>query len=165
MKFTSRYLVLISGIIWLSVGLMLLFRGLNFMDVLNSSFIYTGTLFFPLVRFLFSYTQSYEMAVITLIAIALVVGHFKGRFVFRKKAKKLLAKLHLLPQKCQFFDVFEPSYIVLILFMMGLGFFLRWIQTPKDILSFIAIVVGFGLVQGSFVLIRGFFLWKKTVTI
>ncbi|MFQ5580414.1 MAG: hypothetical protein ACE5FZ_07365 [Nitrospiria bacterium] len=83
------------------------------------------------------------------LALALCIGFIKGRFVFRKVARRYKKRIQELPEKSPMYMTFSLKSWGLILFMMALGMILRVLGTPHFIRGVIDIAVGLALVLGS----------------
>lgn len=131
-----------SGLIWLAAGISLLHKGLKFVADARD---------FPdtfCVRFQeqFGSTQS---AGATLIAVALLLGFVKGRFVLVKTVRRVSFRIQSLPLPIKITSLYTPSYLILLGSMMGLGFLIRFISMPIDIRGFIDVAIGSALINGS----------------
>ncbi|HIE64355.1 MAG: hypothetical protein ABGX83_09595 [Nitrospira sp.] len=83
------------------------------------------------------------------LAIALCIGFIKGRFVFRKVARRYIKRIQALPEKSPVYMTFSLKSWGLILCMMALGMILRALETPHLVRGVIDIAVGLALVLGS----------------
>lgn len=83
------------------------------------------------------------------LAIALCIGFIKGRFVFKKVARRYIKRIQELPEKSPVYMTFSLKSWGLILCMMALGMILRALGTPHLVRGVIDIAVGLALVLGS----------------
>ncbi len=119
----------LSGIIWLGVGVMLLNLGLGFLCTAQE------------VNYL-------------LIAIAIIIGFAKGRFVLQKAALRSHERIAKLENPTTLSQLYTRSNILLIAFMMGLGMLMKSLNLPNEIRGFIDTAVGCALMQGSLAYFR-----------
>lgn len=153
MQITHRTAITLSGILWLSVGLMLLTIGLGlFNGILQGLHVNL-----PLMSFFSLFTAEPDYPLLFLIVAALILGHFKGRFVLKKSAQRAVSRIQTLNNPTPVTQVYSKAYFFLILGMMFLGFSIRWLGVPADIRGFIDVTVGAALINGSLIYFR--YLW------
>lgn len=144
---THRNWIAISGFIWLLVGSLLLYKGL----VLISDAVLTPNSFCSRLQGTFGSPQK---AGTVLIALALVVGFLKGRFILSKTVKRVSLRITSLPLPIRFKSVYAPSYWILIGGMMGLGMTMRFLPIPVDVRGFVDVAVGAALMNGAMLYFR-----------
>ena len=83
------------------------------------------------------------------LAIALVIGFIKGRFVLTKVARKYIARIKTLPESSPFYMTFSRKSWVMVGGMMLLGRVIRAMGAPHLVVGSIYVAVGFALVLGS----------------
>lgn len=88
----QRTAILLSGALWLAIGIFLLYKGLYLIP--GSS---------------------------TLIAVGLLVGFLKGRLILPKSVRRIVARIQALPEPISLKQLYPPSYWILIGSMVGLG--------------------------------------------
>lgn len=143
-----KALLVISGLVWFFIGLLLLSKGLNFlMDSLT--FHLSSNASYPLLKFLMPYFDSLDQSIVLLVALALLIGFFKGRFVLRKSAIAQIERIKNLPNPVQLAKIYQAKYFILIGIMMSLGILMNLLDVPKDIRGFIDVAVGAALINGS----------------
>lgn len=125
----SRHkLVLGAGISWFAVGILLIFRGFQATD-----------------DFLWP------------VAIGLVAGFLKQRFIFARIAKINIERIkELAPHKdkvCLFAFQSVQSYLIVVV-MVTFGILLRQAPLPPPVLATIYYTIGTGLFLSSFVYFR-----------
>ncbi|HCC70931.1 MAG TPA: hypothetical protein DEQ09_07265 [Bacteroidales bacterium] len=127
-----KYLILISGLMWLSIGIMLNTIAIDWLSHYHfkNTFIYlTGG-----------------------IIISLIIHHFG----FLKIVDKNLGRIKTLnPETCVFAFLSWKSYL-LVLIMISMGIMLRHSQIPRNILSVIYIGLGLALILSSIRYLRVF---------
>ncbi len=119
----------ISGIIWLGIGMMLLNLGLGFL------------------------CASQDVNYI-LIALGIIIGFAKGRFVMQKAALRSHERIAKLENPTTISQLYTRSNILIIACMMGLGMLMKILQLPNDVRGFIDTAVGCALMQGSLAYFR-----------
>jgi hypothetical protein len=124
-KLSHTAMIVISGIIWLGIGCMLLSLGLNF---IVESFLKDNlaTMKRPILDFLAPLMGGVEPAAIVLIAIALLIGFAKGKFVFKKTVGRTVARICALPNPAPIIQIYPKSYYFLLALMFFLGFIVRF---------------------------------------
>lgn len=142
-KLQHKTWILISGLLWFSIGIFLLTLGLRLI-VNGSGF---GSL--PLFNFLIPYLGSVENAAVLLITVSLAIGHFKGKYVLRKTAYRVVKKIRSLPNPAPITSVYGLPYLILIAVMVLLGVSIRYFGVPDDIRGIVDIAVGGALLQGA----------------
>ncbi|MCH9631284.1 MAG: hypothetical protein S4CHLAM37_13060 [Chlamydiia bacterium] len=148
MRIGHHLAILISGFVWLLVGLFLLYKGL-FYTVVSKLTYATGS--FPLINLMTKVTKDPEVAILILVFLALILGLVKGRIALAKSAKRTVKRLLIIPAPLSLKDLFPISYVALVLGMMLLGMSLKIFKMPFDIRGFIDIAVGSGLINGAVV--------------
>jgi hypothetical protein len=140
-----RVWVAISGLSWMGIGGFLLYKGLNF---LHAAALQTGTL---CERFQHVCGGPSQVAT-AFIALGLIIGFFKGRFVLSKTAERLCKRIAALPSPIRPSQVYPPQYLILLSTMIALGIALRFV--PIDIRGLIDVAIGSALLNGSSVYFR-----------
>lgn len=116
-----NYLFIISGLIWIGVGLMLV----NFARIRMDE--YKG-----------DYSWAY-------IGSGFVLALIKFRYIFRAMVDRNLARLYSLREKEHFYKFLPPSGFVLVVVMTLLGISMRKFGLPGQYIALIDIAIGFGL--------------------
>lgn len=142
-----RAWIAVTGFIWLVIGGSLLYKGLHLISSAAST---TDSLCFSL-RNLFGSPQQAGTA---LIALGLFIGFLKGRFVLSKTVHRVSVRIGHLPHPIRFFDVYAPSYWILIGSMIALGVSLRFLPISIDVRGLIDVAVGSALLNGSMLYFR-----------
>lgn len=134
--------ILVSGFLWLAAGFSLLKKGLQFVEagLQNPE---------SLSSHLVSLFGSSEQGGMILIAIGLIVGFLKGRFVLSRSAHRICSRIIHLEPPIRLTRAYPLPYWILIAGMMGLGFGMRFLPIPIDARGCIDIAIGSALVNGS----------------
>lgn len=150
-KISHTVMITLSGLIWLAIGVMLLSLGLNFIvdSILKDS---VASMHRPLLDIFGSLAGGYEQAAILVIALALLIGFAKGRFVFAKTVGKTVARILALPNPAPLSQIYTKGYYILLAGMVFLGFLVRFF--PFDIRGFIDVIIGSALINGSLLYFR-----------
>lgn len=128
----KKYLILISGVIWILIGLLLNHYAFNWLKD-NS------------------YANTY-IYIISGIALALIIHHFG----FLRVVDKNLGRIKTLnPETCVFAFMSWKSYLLVAL-MMAMGIALRHSTLPRNLLSLMYIGIGLALILSSIRYIRVF---------
>lgn len=145
MKCNHRVLITLSGLLWLAIGTFLLFIGLRF---LTTSLLVVSP-GFSVASLMRSLPFSPENQAVCLMALAIFLGSFKGRFLLSKSAKRQLARIASLPNPAPLRLIYGKGYYLLIALMMSMGGVMRLLPISLDTRGVIDIVIGSALIQGS----------------
>ncbi len=148
MKLGHVSAIVVSGALWFFVGCMLLFKGLFLIVQSLALYSLSGQTSLPLLNTTIKYLSNPQTAAAYLVAISVVVGYLKAKFVLSKTAKRNVTRLLSMPSPLHLKDLFTVSYMILIAFMAGLGMTLRFIPIYPDVKAVIDIAVGFALIYG-----------------
>lgn len=161
MKFTPTIAIVASGILWLIIGIFLLTKGLNLVVLATHAeqFGVRSTL----IPYVTTFVSGREQAALLLITVALIVGLLKGRLVLIKSVKRVVARIHSLPQPLKINQVYSWGYLAIIAGMMGLGMLIRVLKLPADIHGLVDVAIGSALINGSMIYFRFAVLSKKSV--
>jgi len=138
-------LIAISGVIWLSIGIMLLSMGTNFL--VGSLLEANQSQPHPMLHLFAGISGGLEQAMIILLALGLGLGLLKGRLIFRKTVDRSVKRILSLPNPTSIFNIYEKKYYILLLGMVFLGVLAR--MTPQDVRGFIDVAIGSALIQGA----------------
>ncbi len=129
----------VAGGIWGLVGVMMVIRGAG------------------LFKLAVEQQHVSETALMSAIAISLVIGGAKGKFVFSKTAKNNKARISSLPEPLKIHQVYSAKFYFFIIGMMAFGFALRtYNEWVGGYVVVGAIYVGVGLALA----VSSFFYWK-----
>lgn len=150
MKFSHNVLISLSGLLWLLVGFYLMPLGIQFL--IESA--QDGGDRFYLLNFLHGMGVSLESSALVLIALGLAIGYGKSRAVLSKTVQKGVQHIRSLPVKASLTAVYTPKYLVLLAFMMGLGFSMKYFAVPLDIRGLVDVAVASALINGAMMYFR-----------
>jgi hypothetical protein len=132
----------LSGLIWLFAGCSLMYKGLAFL----AEAAFDSHSLCSKMQNTFGTSQK---AATALMALGLMIGFLKGRFVLSKTVQRMVFRIQELPLPIRFKLVYPRSYWLLIGCMMGLGILLKYLPIPVDIRGTIDIAIGSALINGA----------------
>ena len=146
MKVSHTSMVVLSGLVWLAVGVFLLALGLNFIfeSILRENL---AELRRPLLDSIIPYVKNLNQAALYLIALSFFVGYFKGRYILGKTVKKGVDRLASLPNPAKLSQIYTKKYYILLGVMVLLGVIVRF--APLDVRGAVDVAVGSALVTGA----------------
>ena len=130
-----RSWIVFSGFLWFAIGMLLLYKGLRFLSE-------------------FALSQSSSFSFQIRLAVALLIGFIKGRFVLAKTVRRVVARIASLPLPISLMQAYSPSYWVLIASMGALGALFRFLPIPIDIRGMIDVAIGSALIHGAMLYFR-----------
>ncbi len=95
-----------------------------------------------------------EQIALGLIAVALLLGFLKGRFVLRKTVERIVKHICSFPTPVAFKNIYPKSYYLLLGSMVLLGLALKWVPIYPEIRGFIDVAIGSALINGSMLYFR-----------
>lgn len=152
MKVSHFTLVVLSGLVWMGIGVWLLSLGIN---ILVNSTLHEQALtpaYKPIIEFFSSLVSSKESAVLILVAICLFVGYMKGRYVLGKSAAKGVSRILAFPNPTHLKNIYSKKYYILLGSMVFLGILVKY--TTPDIRGAIDVIIGSALINGAMVYFR-----------
>lgn len=153
-KFKHPSLIVIAGLVWLSIGVLLLNLGIKLILSCIQGADQNVVTAAPLLGAVAPYLGGRENAGLLLLAFALCIGYFKGRFVLMKSAIRVVARIRSLPSPIGVHRIYSPKFFLLIAGMMLLGVLFRVFSIPPDIRGVIDAAVGSALIRGALVYFR-----------
>jgi hypothetical protein len=144
---THRSWIALSGFLWFFIGSFLLYKGLHLLTEAAfqpDSLCAKGAAIFG----------TPQQVATVLIAVGLIVGFFKGRFVLAKTVRRVVTRIASLPLPIHFRDAYSPAYWILIGSMVALGLSFRFLPIPLDIRGTIDIAIGSALIHGALLYFR-----------
>lgn len=139
--------IALSGFVWFFIGAFLLYKGL---DLITQAAFQTSSLCYRM-KDTFGTPQQ---AATVFIAIGLLIGFFKGRFVLVKTVRRVVGRISTLPLPIRLKDAYSPAYYILIGSMMALGMVFRFLPIPLDIRGTIDVAIGSALINGALLYFR-----------
>lgn len=156
-----RFAIILSGLIWMIVGIFLLHKGLNYLvaagqDIFNGS--HKG---FSLILLLTPLVGNLEKGAITLLCIGLILGFLKGRIILKKSVNRIVHRICTLPSPLPITKLYPKGYYFLLLSMMLLGIAFKYLPLPLDVKGLIDFAVGVALINGTILYLQAAFTLKK----
>ncbi len=146
MKLSKASWIAISGVLWFVVGVGLLTLGLNFI-VFKAQMELSETT--SLIAKIAPLAGGREQAALALIAMGLIAGFMKGRFVLVKTVKRVTERIISLEMPIKFSQVYSRGYVFLIAGMVLLGMSMKWIGLPMEVRGLIDVAIGSALMNGA----------------
>lgn len=134
--------IVLSGFIWFLMGAFLIYKGLH---LITQAAFQSGSL----CQKLSATFGSPQQAATFFIAIGLLGGFFKGRFVLVKTVRRVVSRIASLPLPIRLKDAYSASYWILIGSMVALGMSFRFLPIPIDIRGTIDVLIGSALINGA----------------
>lgn len=150
MKCSHSMLIVISGLIWLAIGIFLLPLGLKFLLEATHS----PEPNFPLLNPLTSILGQRELATILLIVFGLIIGYYKGTYVLGRSAKRVVKRITSQPNPASLSCLYSLPYLLLIGVMVIIGMSIKFFGLALDIRGFIDVAIGAALINGALVYFR-----------
>lgn len=151
MRFRHVPVIVFSGFVWFGMGLFLMTKGLGFI-VTTAHIPEIGAS--SLLKQVASLMGGFEQGALLLIAISLLIGFMKGKFVLSKSVERVVTRILSMPSPIPFTKIYAPQYYILILSMVALGISLRWLPIPLDIRGCVDVAIGSALMNGSLLYFR-----------
>ena len=152
LRLSHAKLALLSGLVWALIGGLLLNIGLNLL--VNSPGLTVESDKYPLIALLTPYLGSLQECAIVLVAAALFIGYFKGRYVLGKSAKRGVERLLTFPNPTSLKNIYSAKYYILIALMCGIGMSIKFLGIPNDVRGFIDVAIGSALINGAMIYFR-----------
>jgi len=143
-------MIFLSGLVWLAVGCWLLPLGLNF--VVSTLLDKNVNMSRPVLDGLAPYFRGVESAAMIWIAICLMIGCLKGRFIFAKTVNRGVQRISKLPNPAPLSQIYPLSYYILLGSMVFLGFLVRY--APLDVRGGVDVIIGTALINGAMLYFR-----------
>lgn len=153
-RFRHKTLIFISGMIWLTVGAFLLPLGLHFIvdSAQKSLILHQNSL--PLLNFFAGWTGGFEQAAMFVVALALMIGFFKGRYVISKSVNRLVNRIRSFPEPTPLSRIYSPPYYILLSSMILIGVGIKYLGVPYDIRGMVDVAIGAALINGAMLYFR-----------
>lgn len=150
-KISHVTMIVLSGLVWLAVGCFLLPLGLNFIvdSILRENLTAVRR---PVLDFLAPFAGGVDQAAIIWIALTLLIGFFKGRYVFAKTVHRSVKRILAFPNPAPLSKIYPPAYYILLGSMVLLGVLVRF--APLDIRGGVDVAVGAALINGAMLYFR-----------
>lgn len=144
MRINHVAMIILSGAVWLAIGLFLLIKGLSL--VVAATHFTADPL---LIKSLVKLAGTREQAALLLIAFALVVGFLKGKFVLTKTVKRGVERIFSFPSPVPLSKIYGLSAYLVIFLMMGMGMLMRSLPISGDVRGAVDVAIGAALINGA----------------
>ena len=151
MKLSPTIAIVLSGALWMIIGLFLLVKGLNL--IVFATHAQQFGVKAALIPHL-TFGGGVERGAFVLIAFGLLVGLVKGRFVLVKTVKRVVAHILSLAPAVKIGEIYTWRYLLLIACMASLGIGIRFLHLPADVHGLIDVAIGSALVNGAMLYFR-----------
>lgn len=153
LKNMKRYQALLfSGGIWFFGGLSLLSKGLRFLAT-------------PPQGIAESSIQAYQNQAVFYVAIALLIGFIKGRFILSKTVKRIFSRLSSMKEPISLLSIYDQKTAVILLVMFFLGGLMGRLPISLFTRGVIDFAIGSALMHGAILFIRLAFQSRKSVSL
>jgi hypothetical protein len=149
--------IAVSGFVWFFIGAFLLSKGLR---LITDATLLTDSLCYRMKDTFGTPQQAGSV----FIAIGLVVGFVKGRFVLAKTVRRVVSRIVALPLPIKMKDAYSSSYWILIAGMMALGMVFRFLPIAMDARGIIDVAIGSALINGALLYFRAARTLPETVS-
>lgn len=153
MKLSHKNIIILSGLIWLAMGVYLLQLGLGFL-IGGVQAGEPNTAHLPVMKFFSPYVGGMEVAALLLIMLALYIGYFKGRFVLGKSARRGVARIFTFQNPAPLKYMYDVKSYLIIGVMVLLGMSIKYMGLSNDVRGFVDVIIGSALVNGAMIYFR-----------
>lgn len=153
-KVSHAVLAVVSGLVWMAVGLWLLPLGLNLLLTSIRQDMLIESSNYPLIGSLAPYVGGWEQTVLILVSAGLFIGYFKGRYVLGKSAKRGVERIATFPNPTSLSNIYSLKYYLLLGAMIGLGVSIKFFGLANDIRGFVDVAIGAALINGALIYFR-----------
>ena len=157
MYIKTRNAILLSGALWMGIGILLLTKGIRYLVDAGNAVINGTHQGFSLIKKITEYTKNPEQAAIILICVALLIGFFKGRVVFKRTVNRVVQRIRSYPSPVNIKSIYSKGYLFLIGGMMLMGMLFKFLPLPLDVKGFVDFAVGSALINGAMLYFRAAF--------
>jgi len=154
MKLRHSHAIILSGVVWMAVGILLLTRGIQYLVIAGNQVIGGTHQGFSLIQFFSRFSKDTEQAALIVIVLALVLGFIKGRFVLKKTVNRVVNRIHSYPSPIPLTKIYSKGYFILLFSMAFIGMAFKILPIPTDIKGFIDFAIGAALINGSMLYYR-----------
>lgn len=153
LKFKHKTLIIIAGFLWMAIGVFLLNMGLRLISekaLMHITEVHPSSL----LTYLAALFGGIQEAAVALIASAMLIGYFKGRYVLSKTVRRMVLRIQSLPSPTGLHNIYGLKFYLLILLMISLGALIRVLGTPAEIRGAVDVTIGAALVNGALLYFR-----------
>jgi hypothetical protein len=154
MKLSKLQAMIFSGVIWLGIGVWLLTLGLSLIGQSLQQAMMSKNIFDPFLAFVASYVGGADRAGVVIVAVGLLIGYFKGRFVLAKTVQRISRRVATFGSHVPVSKLYSKGYLLLIASMIVLGMSIKWLGLPFSLRGFVDTAIGSALINGSLLFFR-----------
>lgn len=155
LRLSHRVLIIISGAIWMAVGVFLMTLGLGLLvEGIKSAKLSDIESRLPILNNLGPYLGGIEQAALILIALCLFVGYMKGKHVLGKSARRGIERIRSFPNPTSLSNIYSAKYYILLGAMVGLGMSIKFLGLPNDVRGAVDVAIGAALINGAMIYFR-----------
>jgi len=121
------FYIFFTGIVWLSMGLYLFAKGIDFLKVANLRLDYF----------------------ILVLLISSSAGFLKEKFILKKTVKRITKRILSYALPIPIFRIYDSRFYIVILMMIILGQSLKWFSLSLIIRGGVDLAIGLALVKGG----------------
>ena len=156
-----RFAIVLSGMIWITCGAVLFFRGVHYLGVACSAlFGHVGSKG-TLIACASSFTGSVEGGMIALLCVSVGLGFIKGRFVLKRSVERIVGHICALPSPFPLKNLYPRFYYFLLCSMIALGCSFRFTPLPIDVKGVMDSIVGVALINGAMLYFRAALTYRR----
>lgn len=163
LKLSHTALIVISGLVWLGIGIFLLSLGLNLIVGSTQYEVLVIGKHTPILETLAPHF-GLEQAALLLVVLCLAVGYAKGRFVLGKSARRGVARILTFSNPTSIANIYSGPYYLLLAAMIGLGMSIKFLGLPDDVRGAVDVIIGSALINGAMIYFRLAFAISQKVT-
>jgi hypothetical protein len=163
LKLSHTALVVISGLVWLGIGIFLLSLGLNLIVGGAHPELLASSKHTPILETLTPYI-GLEQAALLIVVICLAIGYAKGRFVLGKSARRGVARILTFSNPTSLLNIYSGPYYLLLALMVGLGMSIKFLGLPDDVRGAVDVIIGSALINGAMIYFRLAFALRQKAT-
>ena len=154
MKLSHTKIIVISGLIWMAIGVYLLQLGLGLLLTGLHPSASQPAAHLPMVQAIALYVGGMETAALLLVIVALYIGYFKGRYVLGKSAQRGVDRILTFPNPMPLQSIYSPKYYILLGGIIALGMSIKFLGLNNDIRGLVDVIIGSALVNGAMIYFR-----------
>lgn len=140
--------IVISGTLWLIIGMLLSFKGFIYMAHCLATY-EIKSIDYPCLKYLQGYLNNAQKAAFYLIFFSVFLGYMKAKLVLSKSVRRNALRLLDMQPPFHIKNLFSLNFLILIGCMFLLGMIFRVLPIYLDVKAFVDIAVGFSLIYGS----------------
>ena len=151
---THKRAVVISGLIWIIMGLFLFYKGMSSMLAALKGLFSQSYEGFSLILWISSFVGDFRKGIVSLFFLCFFVGFIKGRFILRKTVRRVTRRILNQSTPLSFRTLYSRGYYFLIggMALMGMGF--KLLPIPLDVIGTVDLMIGSALINGAMLYFR-----------